>query len=179
MLQRFILFLPSIALVLITGFLGFLLARFQRRRLRDKLKNPDWREKNNQKLLLLFGFPVNCIWGPAVEEVVFRAPLLILFSSFTDGAKLGILISSLCFGVIHYLSPLKKRVYESNQKDAERRKKSWHRVAHGVMTMIAGIFFAYFAIIYQSLWVSYAVHAIWNFLFSIVLAWLIIDRHEQ
>jgi len=76
------------------------------RKTNSVFKNPKsailWVTTNAPKrgLLILLDLVV---LTPAVEELIFRAPLLILFTSLnSEYAYLGIMLSSILFGLIHY-----------------------------------------------------------------------------
>jgi len=162
--ERIYIFLPSIlALACIAG-IAFLYLKWIARRLGDNFTNEEWREKNVAKILLTVGAPTYYVFAPAVEELIFRAPLIILFGAMTSFAWYGILISSVLFALMHLLS------------QEERKKTLAHKAYRFVATFVLSVLAGYYGIVNQSIWTSFGIHVAWNiiapallFIFTLLL----------
>lgn len=86
---------------------------------------------------------IHLVWAaPAVEELIFRAPLIIAWSAMSTNAWYGIFVSTILFALAH-LPMVKKRI-----------------MIIGVIPL--GILTGYYGILYQSIWVSVGIHMLWN-----------------
>lgn len=143
----------------------------------------EWIRANGQKLGLLV-MPILIVFAPCVEELVFRAPLLILFPVLNQSAWYGIMVSSILFGLMHWSGNLEQNSIivhggktETNDLAKEREKLEIENKAQIVFakcfrvvaTTLAGVWFGYLAISHQSLWWSMGAHALWNFIMPTLL----------
>lgn len=150
--------------------------------------NIEWLKKNQVKLYFLAGMPMTIICTPMLEEFFFRLPLIVLFNDVSGGAWLGIFVSAILFGAIHYLNP--KSFYVSQQildagknkgidakcgdvaKEVIAKEKKTimvAQIAQVIATFFFGLLSGYFGIKYQSLYVSVGLHAAWNLFMPFIL----------
>lgn len=182
MIERFHLFLPSIlALVCIATVTTFYL-RFAIKQFGDNLKSVEWNQKNEIKVSLLVGTPLICILAPAVEELIFRAPLVVVFRHLDATAWCMIVVSSLIFGLIHWfgnhlwmpdiLIARKNGRHQSDNVAAETTRllaemKGEIRIRKYAQVVGAtgfGVLVGYIGVEYQSIWACFGIHSLWNFL---------------
>lgn len=160
----------------------------------DKLKSISWLNQNKLKLFFLAGAPTSFIYAPTLEELIFRAPLIVAFDRMSANAWIGIAISAAAFGLIHLNSPMVYTFLASDldgqrergtlstddietemarikeEKASKVRVFLWIKVA--VMALV-GVPLAYYGIRYQSLWVSVGLHAAVNIFSMLILPILI------
>jgi len=162
------------------------------KRFGDDFKSVKWHEKNKWKVTWTVGMPLMNIWTPAVEELIFRAPLIIAFSTMSSFAWYGVLTSSCLFALVHWfgkkiwmpeiLLARENGDYKSDDLKAETerlRKEEGKeilvkRVLHVILTLPLGILAGYYGIKYQSVWVSVGIHSLWNLIIPMVLPLLVI-----
>lgn len=183
-MERIYLFLPSIIIIAMIGVAAGFVARNNLRRFGENLQDIEWLQENEMKLNLRYGVPMINICAPTLEELIFRAP--IIFSSVTPEASYAILATSFLFGLVHFrgfkislfeFSSFRKK--DTTHKDFEKELKDYQqsnrkmilfrKVLHVVLTTILGVLAGYYGILYQSIWVSVGVHALWNLLIPLVV----------
>ena len=146
----------------------------------------EWYGNNKWRVELMFSLPQWCVAGPAFEELIFRAPLVCVFSAVTLHAWYGILVSSAIFALIHWpghkiymsdiLSARKNGTHKSDNAVAElvrlyREKKKTviaRKLFQVVFVLPLGILAGYYGIKYHSIWVCFGIHATWNLVMPIV-----------
>lgn len=150
--------------------------------------NIEWLKQNQIKLYFLAGVPSILIFAPTFEEFFFRLPLIVIFSDVSGNAWLGILVSAVLFGAIHYLNP--STLYVSDQiLDAKKNKGQdvkfndvakeivtkekkailRTKLSQVVATFFLGLISGYYGIKHQSLFVSVGLHAAWNLFMPFIL----------
>jgi len=178
-------FLPSILtlvgiVISLFFYWNFLIRKFYG----ERLNSLEWLAKNKRKSTLI-SMPVFVIMVPAVEELIFRFPLVILFDTVSDlGAWYGIFISSGLFAFIHIFIPqvvtpdiltayergecISDDVKEESKRIRKKNKKhvNIQRLSRIVFSFLLGLLAGYFAIKYQSIWVALGIHAGWNLFIS-------------
>lgn len=179
-MERFSTFLPSMLVLLGIAAVVRLYTYLVIKRWGNLIESVEWRKKNTFKAYLLVGLPVVCLYAPALEEVIFRAPLLILFNGLSPAAWYGIVIASVIFSVCHWFGqkftltdvmedkkegelptgPVTEEIRELAKKEPKRALR--RKIYHVIGTFPAGIFLGYFAIKSQSLWVAAGLHSLWN-----------------
>jgi membrane protease YdiL (CAAX protease family) len=198
--ERFMSLLPSV--LVLGGIVGatFLFLKFILPILigNERYKNHEllkvWMKENKRnkwKAVIFATVPFTCIFSPALEEIVFRAPLLFLFSVISGYAWLGIIISSILFALAHYSEKttevflrgieFAEEVWTKepnnnahiNGSDRERRKKLFRR-GRAIGSFGFGILVGYLGIKYQSLYLCAVIHAAWNLLTPFVLPLLVV-----
>lgn len=186
-MERIYVFLPSILIIACIAGVTLLYLKLIVKRFGDSFKSVEWHEKNKQKVAWVVGAPFINIWAPAVEELIFRAPLVIAFSAMSSFAWYGILSSSALFALTHWVG---KKIWipeilsarengehkfddlktEVNRLHQEAGKKIIVRkVLHVILTLFLGILAGYYGIKYQSIWVSFGIHSAWNLIMPVVL----------
>ena len=197
MSERFMSLLPSVLVLVGIGGVAFLFLKFILPVLigNERYKNPEllkvWMKENKWKAVIFAAVPSTCIFSPALEEIVFRAPLLFLFSVISGHAWLGIIISSILFALVHYSEKTTEALLKGielaeevwtkepnnnahiNGPDRERRKKSF-RISRAIGSFGFGILVGYLGIKYQSLYICAVIHAAWNLLAPFMLPFLFI-----
>lgn len=193
-LDRFLLFLPSISVLALIAVVTFAYLRWLMRRFGENIKSVEWREKNKWKTAWLIATPSQNVLAPAWEELAFRAPLVIAFTSLSSGAWTWMIISSVLFAAVHLfkkgvtdldLFAQKKAGYnESDNTDEEterfrsENKKAilLRKILNICFTFILGMIAGYYAITHQSIWIAFWIHAIWNFVmpFIVILCFVVI-----
>ena len=159
---------------------------------KENLKSIRWLENNQGKLTLIVGIPLVNIFAPAFEELVFRAPLIVGFESVSYRAWWGIIISSLLFSFVHVFNKhitlaeiTSRRMRGEIQSDdlkaeitklsSEMKREVWARkIAQLLITFFVGILSGYYGIKFQSIWVSFGIHAVWNLVSPFVVALVIL-----
>ena len=122
---------------------------------------------------------------PAAEELVFRAPLIIAFSAVSSVAWYGIFASSALFALLHWdvnkiwpeFLPSRKNdarkddvVTEVNRLHQEKDKMIiMRKVCKVVCALTLGILAGYYGIKYQSIWMAFGIHSVWNLIVTIFL----------
>lgn len=192
-MERILLFLPSILIISGIAFVTFLYLKLMIRRFGDKLKSVDWIEKNKLKIGLLLSSPNAYIFAPAWEELVFRAPLIIIFSELSQSAWHGILISSILFSLLHWFGNKitffeiliarennenkSDNLEDENERLGQKMKKELklRKALHVFFTFPVGIMLGYLGIKYQSVWMCVGIHSLWNLIMPLVMLLIIIS----
>jgi len=174
--ERIYAFLPSIvtlACIAVTTrlYLWWVVKRFGK-----NFKSVNWHKKNELRVVSMFGTPLVYVFAPALEELIFRAPIIVAFSTVSSVAWYGIFVSSGLFALAHWRG---KKVWmseilsgnhksddvaeEMNRFHAEAGKMIMARKAFQVtVTLFLGILAGYYGIKYQSIWVAFGIHVAWN-----------------
>lgn len=150
--------------------------------------NIEWLKQNQIKLCFLVNVPLTLILAPTFEEFFFRLPLIVMFRDVSGNAWLGIIISAVLFGAIHYLNP--SALYVGSQildagknkgqgakfsdvaKEVPTKEKKtilWTKLSQVVATFFLGLISGYYGIKHQSLFVSVGLHAAWNLFMPFIL----------
>jgi len=184
--ERMYVFLPSVLIIACIAGVAFLCAKLFIKRFGDNFKSVEWHEKNQWRVAWTVSTPLINVWAPAVEEIIFRAPLIIAFSAISSFAWYGIFASSGLFALIHWfgkkiwmpeiLSAREKDnqasddvVAEVNRLHTEKGKTIIIRkVFHVVFAFPLAILAGYYGIKYQSVWVAFSIHLVWNLFMPIV-----------
>lgn len=186
-MERIYEFLPSILILAGIAGVTLLYLKLIIKRFGDKFKSVEWHEKNEWKVIWSVGTPLAYVWGPAVEELIFRAPLIIAFSTVSSVAWYGIFASSGLFALMHWFG---KKIWlpeilstrengDHRSDDVETEINRLHteagkmvmmrKVLHVVLTLPLGILTGYYGIKYQSVWVAFGIHSVWNLIMPVVL----------
>ena len=186
-MERIYAFLPSVLVIACIAGATFLYSKWVVKRFGDNFKSVEWHKKNQWKVIWTVGIPLTNVWAPAVEELIFRAPLIIAFSAVSSIAWYGVFASSGLFALSHWFGKkiwmpeiLSARengnhksddvVAEVNRLNAEEGKMIMVRkVLHVVFTLPLGILAGYYGIKYQSIWVAFGIHSVWNLIMPVVL----------
>ncbi|MFA6537321.1 MAG: CPBP family intramembrane glutamic endopeptidase [Patescibacteria group bacterium] len=179
-------------------FLGlFLLGKcyekfFIMKKCKEKIRSIAWVNRNKVKAYLI-AMPLFVISGPAIEELIFRAPLLIFFDEISTNAWWAIIFSGAIFALLHYFnnkvsfSDLVMRQNDDNVqsdnmlneiKRVGNEMSRWdffgRKVFPVVVAFSLGVLIAYLGIAYQSLWLCLLVHGAWNLIMPTVLPILLL-----
>lgn len=189
-MERIYLFLPSILILACIAGATHLYLKLVIKRFGDKLKSVEWHEKNKRKLMWTVSIPCTEVRAPAVEELIFRAPLIVAFSTISSVAWYAIFASGGLFALAHclgkeiytrdVLSARKKGTHKSDNVVAEinrlRHEKGKmvmvRKVGHVVFALPPGILAGYYGIKYQSIWVSFGIHSVWSLIVPPLLSLL-------
>ena len=97
--------------------------------------------------------------APCWEELIFRAPLVIVFGDLSPTAWIMITHGAVLFGLMHVnvLHP-----YHFTALPATARRARIHKAAHFTQTTALGFVFGYTAVASGSLFVPVIIHALWN-----------------
>jgi len=181
-MDRIYLFLPSIIIIASIAIFSYIYLFLTVKRFGDKVNSIQWIKDNEKKVVWRIVSPQQYVFAPTSEELFFRAPLIIMFSSLSEPAWYGIVISGILFGFLHifgqklFLEDITdetktddakaemKRLCQEKQKMIIRRK-----IYHALFASLLGICFGYIGIVYQSLWASVCAHALWNMFGPILL----------
>lgn len=96
------------------------------------------------------------------EELIFRAPLVVLFTSMTTSAFTGVVVSTALFSLMHVRASLGFLVQFLHSPTLKFKIKNRDRIIAGMATAILGWICGYCAIRSQSLWVPTVIHIAWN-----------------
>lgn len=187
-MERIYAFLPSVLILACIAGITLLYLKWVTKRFGDSFKSVEWHEKNKWKVIWAVGTPMTNVFVPAVEELIFRAPLIIAFSAVSSVAWYGIFASSVLFALTHWFGKkirmpeiLSARengdhksdevVAEVNRLHQEKKGKTImvRKVLHIVFTLPLGILAGYYGIKYQSVWVAFGIHSAWNLIMPFVL----------
>jgi membrane protease YdiL (CAAX protease family) len=180
-------FLPSLSIIAGITACAFALFHHLNRKYGKQSGSVAW-QKEHLGFLALVGILNNFIIAPFFEELLFRAPLLLLFPSLAGKAWLGILFSAVAFSLIHWPKSKEKFaviIYRANEKnpsdsddfsvniektaDKHRGKIRFFCILQCILAFVAGILYGYLAISFQSLWPSIGAHIVWNLVVPFVL----------
>jgi membrane protease YdiL (CAAX protease family) len=173
MTQRIIHFLPSICSLATICLLGRLYFKLISKKFSDRFKNIEWCEANQGKIAHLIGMPVTYVIAPAFEELLCRAPIIVIFSWVSPAAWEAITASSVFFAAMHWpdSSEIFSALFKWRKKrgvpigDEVQKKESrplWKKILQVIITFPMGLAFGYYGIRYQSIWISFGLHAAWN-----------------
>lgn len=187
-MERIYAFLPSVLIIACIAGTAFLYLKWVVKRFGDNLKSVEWHRKNQGKVAWTVGTPMICVFGPAVEELIFRAPLIIAFGSMSSSAAwYGVFASSGLFALSHWfgkkiwmpeiLSAKENGDHESDDVEEEINRLHQEnekgimvrRVLHVVLTLPLGVLAGYYGIRYQSVWVAFGIHMAWNLVMPFVV----------
>lgn len=191
-MERIYVFLPSVLVIVCIAGATLLYLKWVIKRFGDNFKSVEWHKKNQRKVVWTVGTPMINVWEPAVEELIFRAPLIIAFGTMSSVAWYGVFASSVLFALSHWFG---KKIWipeilsakengnhksddmvaEMNRLHAEEGKMIMVRkVLHVVFTLPLGILAGYYGIKYQSVWVAFGIHSVWNLIMPAVLPFLML-----
>jgi len=191
MKERLIQFLPSLVIlvgivVTISLYLAYFLKWSDRKDIADDAVWIAWVKTKKIRLMSLLAGILNLnIRTPIMEELIFRAPLIVVFSKLSGYAYLGLGLFGILFAVTHYFIPdlyfcdfdnalkrskdLKGFGRELDQEIKNNRKIIRRiRILKVVLTFVLGVISGYFGIKYQSIYVSAGIHIGWNLLLPII-----------
>lgn len=191
-MERIFMFLPSILVIAGIAGISFFYVKWIIKRYGDDYNSVEWHQQNKWKVTWTVGTPIMNVWAPTIEELIFRAPLIIAFSTLSSFAWYGILASSVLFSLTHWfgkkigmpeiLSAQEENENESDNLESEverlHQKNSKdiliRRVLNVILTLPLGILAGYYGIKYQSVWLSIGIHSAWNLIMPFVVTLLII-----
>ncbi len=182
-MERILQELPSFALLAVIAFaLKFYFKRFDKR-FEKQLKSIRWQIENKTKVSWFYSTPRTLLYAPTCEELLYRVPLLILFSELSVFAWIGIVISSFAFGLEHYKGTkitfseiLLARSFRRIEIDDDlkvssnelSRKLGWRLISarkwsHVLFATVWGLLLGYLAVKFQSIWICVFAHFLANF----------------
>lgn len=212
MLERLFEFVPSLITLLGLAALGVLYSKvilpmiFGKENYKNEEWFKNWAKNHKIKAFFFISTPIVVITGPALEELVFRGPLVIIFNQVLGYAWPAMIFSSTVFALMHCLGKTSEKLFEGiklflkekgvdTESDAEinetREKRTIKRMRIGRATasFILGMLTGYLGIKYQSLWLCFYIHAAWNLLMPVILTimfilimlagatlWLLVDK---
>ena len=155
-MQRIYFFLPTISIitgiwVLLSTYIALFLAFCIPRR-----NITEWTVSNKSRVFWLLCVPWCCFYASLLEEMIFRAPLVILFVRPSLGFWGVAVILNLLFSLCHwflYKNPLQF-----------------------CLTLLWGPIASFVGVVYQSLWLPILIHAAYN-LIILALVVLILRKH--
>lgn len=181
-MERVYEFLPSIIVIACIAALAILFFKLLVKYFGDNLRNTEWVQKNKLKAYLLCVLRYHVV-EPTVEELVYRAPLVLVFSTVSSFAWYVILAVSgapLLFSLflrrssdtvlvryfmgIRNVAPDAPDASGASRMSPETAKKADIACkVFGVVSAVSlGIVSGYYGILYQSIWLSVGIHAAWN-----------------
>lgn len=190
-MERIYEFIPSILIISCIAGATFFYLRFIVKQFGDNIKNIKWINKNKWKVICTVSTPLINVWAPAVEELIFRAPLIIAFSAVSSVAWYGIFASSGLFSFSHWFG---KKIWmpdilsarENGEHRSDDIEKEVNRIytkegkkmimvrkaLHVILIFPLGILAGYYGIKYQSIWVAFGIHSLWNLIMPAVFSLL-------
>lgn len=191
MVEKLVSFLPPIIVLLFIVVILLCFSRLIVSRLfdKEKLKDPEyvaqWSKEHKLKTILISTLSIS-LYAPALEELIFRAPLIIIFDTVAGYAWIGILVSSVVFAVIHLFGKFSEIIFEGTKEafiaseelgeeeidDFESSREGFiKRVNRSrlLSSFLVGILSGYLGIKHQSLYLCFGIHAAWNLLFPLLL----------
>jgi|GEM_PF-1694387 membrane protease YdiL (CAAX protease family) len=188
--ERFLMFAPSLGFIALIAAAVTVYLRYAAKRWfpKEKIGSVEWVGENYKMICWRLSVPAMYILSPTAEELIFRGPLLLLFSSVTSSAWIGIAVSALLFGVFHWFNPtagfsdMKKLAKTDDLASAAKEVEAQQpkvtlakRISSVLATSVLGAIAGYYAIVYQSLWAGVAVHFVWNLVLPIILPLVILS----
>lgn len=191
-MERIYTFLPSILVIACIAGATRLYVKWVLKRFGDNFKSVEWHKKNEWKVIWMVGTPMTNVWAPAVEELIFRAPLIVGFGAMSSVAWYGVFASSGLFALTHWfgkkiwmpeiISAQENGDHKSDDVTAEidrlhqeaGKRILVQRIVHVALTLPLGILSGYYGIKYQSIWVAFGIHSVWNLVTPLILMFLIL-----
>lgn len=186
-MNRICTFIPSVLVIACIAGATFLYVKWVIKRFGDNFKSVEWHKKNQWKVIWTVGMPLTNVWAPAIEELIFRAPLIIAFGAMSSVAWYGVFASSTLFALMHWfgkkiwlleiLSARKNDDHKSDDvvaeierlhREAGKKRILVKKVLHVVFTLPLGILAGYYGIKYQSIWVAFGIHLVWNLVMPVM-----------
>jgi membrane protease YdiL (CAAX protease family) len=154
---------PQLAIVGAVGLISSIYLNVQARRLRMYMGDVSVKKKFRH--FLLYVLPAALLWSPTVEELFVRLPLIVFFDTWSLGAVIGLIASTVLFTAWHIPSwfapgfyvPQKETRLEYNIDPYSK----WGRRSLAVITTYGAILGAV-AIEWQSLYVCVLLHMVMN-----------------
>lgn len=179
-MELFVRLLPSIVVLSVIAGIGKLYFWLINKFLHDQVNSAEWIQSHGLFTTLCLGFPLQIIVGPAIEELCFRTPTILLAGYFPSFKWAFILLSTTVFACAHWFG--KKLLVEELVASDARSKHSIdnlddlgeivefekrneiikRKFLHVLFAFFPGFLLSYFGVKYQSLWISYGLHAVWN-----------------
>ena len=190
-MERLLQFLPSLLILGLIALISIVYLRFILKKWKTKLQSIAWCRENSKKNFWRISVPLLYIHAPVYEELIFRAPLVLLFDHVSESAWLGIFISALLFGASHwwgfkiipqglYAKPNVGEETSDNYLEEAKRLQDENkktvliqRVIQVCLTFGLGLLAGYYSIVYQSIWVAFGIHSLWNIVGTLLLPWLV------
>lgn len=191
-MEKIYAFLPSVLIIACIAGAMLLYLKWIIKRFGDNFKSVEWHKKNQWKVIWIVGTPLTNVWAPAVEELIFRAPLIIAFSATSSVAWYGVFASSGLFALMHWFGKkiwmpdiLFARENDDHKTDdvmaemdrlytEEGKMIIVRKVLNVIFSLLLGILAGYYGIKYQSIWVAFGIHSAWNFIMPAVLPLLVL-----
>jgi membrane protease YdiL (CAAX protease family) len=167
------------------GAAALLWVQFWIRRWKEDFKTLEGVRQRKWMLYFVLAIPMVLVEAPFLEELTFRAPLIVLFGSLSKQAWLGIVLSAAAFAALHFpnsrlvlseITGTKEDPINGNTeeriREVEAKKRSellLRKIAGVIAAFVLGVSAGFLGIKYQSLWVSVGFHVLWNLMIPIVL----------
>jgi membrane protease YdiL (CAAX protease family) len=187
MFQRFLQFVPSILAIAVIATAAFFAFKMLARHWKvEKWSVVEFKENIVKRLVLAF-LSAN-VFAPFSEELVFRGPLVIFFSSLTGHAWIAICVSAALFAAGHltnptFISPAEITKKEDGDlveavKEARTEMPGWQKkaqkISQVISTFVLGTVSGYLAVLKQSIWIAVAFHFAWNFIGPLIIMFIVI-----
>ena len=166
----------------------------------EHMNNKEWTDAHKWRVFFLVGIPGMVLMN-LVEELVFRAPLILAFERWDRKAWPWIALSSIVFGFLHFIDNWYALLHafgqsvkddagvEVNDNDERFRIAKEHapvtrasRIWRGCATGCVGIGYAYIGITQQSLYWAVGAHFLFNIglmtLFPILILLLLLIPYQ-
>lgn len=159
---------------------------------RERLDSAKWNAEHIIARMKLDTVTVS-ICSPAVEELIFRAPVIIMFSSLSSNAWYAVMISSVLFSLVHLpklrsvsiyviLGMWNKGTLQSDSVKQESARlmseqngvKTKDKAVQLLVAFFLGVIFSCIGIIFQDLWLCVIIHIVWNLVGAELFAKIII-----
>ncbi len=179
-MQLLLRLLPSIVTLALIGLVGHFYSLVVNKRYKERFNSIEWLETHSWMPGVIIAAPAQYLFGPAVEELVFRLPTIVLADNFPSYKWYFIGVTTLVFSICHWhgtkidldellsinfrrekkldnLTELIK-VVEIEKRDLVIKRK----ILRVLVACVSGFVFTYFGVAYQSLWLSFILHSMWN-----------------
>ncbi len=191
-MERIYTFFPSVITIACIAGATHLYLKWIVKYYGDNFKSVAWLQQNQTRVIWTVGRPLAIVYGPMVEELIFRAPLIIAFSALSATAWYGIYASSAVFALIHWRGKkifvdavINAREEGTQQSDdvlkevdrlseENKRRVLISKISQVLFTFVLGVLAAYYGIKYQSIWIAVGIHAVWNLFVPLVIALIVI-----
>jgi membrane protease YdiL (CAAX protease family) len=186
-MERVYVFLPSILILVGLAIVSRIYLKLVTDRFKKDLNSIKWCKENTLKLVLMLTLPTLCVYAPALEELIFRAPLVVAFKALSPVAWHWIIVSSALFAATHWfgrkitiddvlLAEKENNGLPTDNVDEEmkrldqlqgKKKRIIKKISHVIFTFLLAILAGYYSIKLQSVWIAFGIHSGWNIVLPI------------
>lgn len=136
-------------------------------------------QAEQQREMQLLGQMQILLLAPLREELLFRAPLLLL-PALSYLSVVLVLCSAAIFSYIHWNGHLVfvREKLLSWAEDRAAKTEKWHRITSVCFTFVLGLICGLAVVYTQSIWVAILIHMLWNYLIPRLLTLVVMGKSQ-